>query len=56
MASENNLKTAEYELFNEENHFNIASIKETVQEVMKSQERYSITHQMILAKILLDIQ
>ncbi|MBF1117082.1 MAG: aminotransferase class I/II-fold pyridoxal phosphate-dependent enzyme, partial [Solobacterium sp.] len=28
MATENNLKIAEYELFNDENHFNIDSIKE----------------------------
>lgn len=39
MATENNLKIAEYELFNDENHFNIDSIKETVHEVMKTQER-----------------
>ena len=39
MATENNLKIAEYELFDDENHFNIDSIKETIQEVMKTQER-----------------
>ena len=39
MATENNLKIAEYELFNDKNHFNIDSIKETVHEVMKTQER-----------------
>ena len=41
MASENNIETALYSMFDGD-HLNLASIKETVQEVMKKQDRIVI--------------